>query len=82
VEQLSVGSGSDFIDDSWLEIEEDTSWYVLTGTGFTEESVEGIISSTDGLIGWHLTIGLDTVFQTEELPTGVTDLGTSLSDVD
>jgi len=32
VEQLSVGSGSDLIDNGWLEIEEDGSWDVLTST--------------------------------------------------
>lgn len=82
VEQLSVGSGSDFIDDGWLQIQEDGSWDVLSSSGFGEESVEGIITSSDGLIGWHLTVGLDSVFQTEQFPAGVTDLDTSLSDVD
>jgi hypothetical protein len=82
VEQLSVGSGSDFINDGWLQIQEDGSWDVLSSSGFGEESVEGIITSSDGLIGWHLTVRLDSVFQTEQFPTGVTDLDTSLSDVD
>jgi len=82
VEQLSVGSGSDFIDDGWLQIEEDGSWDVLSSSGFGEESVEGIITSSDGLIGWHLTVGLDSVFKAEQFPTSVTDLDTSLSDVD
>jgi hypothetical protein len=54
---------------------------VFSGSGFREESVESIITSTDGLVRWHLSIGLDSVFKAEEFPAGVTDLDTSLSDV-
>jgi len=82
MEELSVGSGSDLIDNGWLEIEEDSSWDVLTGTSLGEEGVEGIVTTTDGFVGWHLTIWLNTVLKAEELPAGVTDLDTSLSDVD
>ena len=81
VEQLAVGSGSDFIDHSGFKIEEHAAGHVLAGTSFGEESVESIITSTDSLIGRHLTIGLDTVFEAEELPAGVTDLDTSLTNV-
>jgi hypothetical protein len=55
---------------------------VLSGTSFGEKGVEGIITTTDSLIGGHLTIRLDTVFQTEQLPAGITDLDTSLTDMD
>jgi hypothetical protein len=82
MEQLSVGSGSDLIDNGWLEIEEDSSWDVLTGTGLREEGVEGIITTTDRFIGWHLTVRLDSVLEAEELPAGVTDLDTALTDMD
>ena len=82
VEELSVGSGSDLINDGWLEIEEDASWDVLSSSSLGEEGVESIITTTNGFVGWHLTIWLDTVLKAEELPTGVTDLDTSLSDVD
>ena len=61
MEELSVGSGSDLIDDGWLEIEEDSSWDVLTGTSLGEEGVESIITTTDGFVRWHLTVRLDTV---------------------
>ena len=82
MEQLSVGSSSDLIDNGWLEIEEDGSWDVLSGTSLGEEGVESVVTTTDGFIGWHLTVWLDTVLEAEELPAGVTDLDTSLSDVD
>jgi len=82
VEELSVGSGSDLINNGWLEIEEDSSWDVLASTSLREEGVESIISATDGLVRWHLTVWLDSVLKAEELPAGVTDLDTGLSDVD
>ena len=50
MEQLSVGSGSDFIDNGWLEIEEDGSWDVFTSTSLGEEGVEGIVTTTDRFI--------------------------------
>jgi len=82
MEELSVGSGSNLINDGWLKIEEDGSWDVLTSTSLGEEGVEGIITTTDGFVGWHLTIWLDSVLEAEELPAGVTDLDTGLSDMD
>jgi hypothetical protein len=62
VEELSVGSGSDFIDDSGFQVKEHGSGHVLAGTGFGEESIEGIITTSDSLVGRHLAIRLDTVF--------------------
>ena len=82
MEELSVGSGSDLIDNGWLEIEEDSSWDVLTSTSLGEEGVESVVTTTDGLIGWHLTVRLDTVLEAEKLPAGVTNLDTGLTDVD
>jgi len=82
VEQLSVGSGSDFVNNGWFQIEEDTSWDVLAGTSLREEGVESIITTSDGLVRWHLAVRLDTVLEAEKLPAGVTNLATSLTDVD
>jgi hypothetical protein len=81
VEQLSVGSGTDLIDNGGLEIEEDGTGDVLAGTSLREEGVEGIVSATDGLIGWHLTVRLNSVLEAEELPACVTCLDTGLTDV-
>jgi hypothetical protein len=82
VEKLSVGSGSDLIDNGGLKIEEDGSGNVLTGTSLGEEGVEGIVTTTDGLIGGHLTVRLNSVLEAVEFPAGVTDLDTGLTDVD
>ena len=82
MEQLSVGTGTDLIDDGRLEIEEDSAGDVLASTSLGEEGVESVVTTTDGLIGGHLTVRLDTVLEAEELPAGVTDLDTGLTDVD
>ena len=82
VEELSVGTSADLIDDGGLEIEEDGTGDVLASTSLGEEGVESIITATNGLVRGHLTIGLDTVLEAEELPAGVTNLDTGLTDVD
>ena len=82
MEELSVSSGSDLIDDGGFKIEEDASWDVLSSSSFGEEGVEGIITSSDCLIGGHLTVRLNAVLKAEQFPTGVTDLNTSLTNVD
>ncbi len=50
MEELSVGSGSDFVDDSWLQVEEDATGNVLASSSLGEEGVEGIITTTNGLV--------------------------------
>ena len=82
MEELSVGTGSNLINNGWLKIEEDGSWDVLTSSSLGEEGVESVIATADGLVGGHLAIGLDTVLEAKELPAGVTDLDTGLADVD
>ena len=82
VVELAVGAGSHLIDDGGLEVEEDSAGNVLAGTSLGEEGVEGIIAATDGLVGGHRTVRLDAVLKAEELPAGVTDLDTGLTDVD
>jgi hypothetical protein len=59
VQQLSVGTGSDLVNDGWLKIQEHKSKEVLAGTRLREEGVESIIA--DSLIRSHLPVRLDTV---------------------
>ena len=40
VEQLTVGTGADLIDDSGLQIDENGTWDVLAGASLGEEGVE------------------------------------------
>jgi hypothetical protein len=55
---------------------------VLTGTSLREKGVESVISTSDGLVRGHLTVRLDSVLEAVELPAGITNLDTSLTDVD
>jgi len=82
VEQLTVGTSADFINNGWFEIDKDTSWDVFTGTSFGEKGVEGIVSGSYGLVRWHLTIRGNSVLEAVEFPARVTNLATGLSDVD
>jgi hypothetical protein len=82
MEELSVGTSSYFIDDSGFKIDEDGSGDVLASTSLREEGVERVITSSNGLVRGHLTVGLDTVLETVKLPTSVTDLDTGLTNVD
>jgi hypothetical protein len=55
---------------------------MFTSTSFTEEGVESVITTANSLVGWHLTIRLDTVLKAEELPACITNLDTGLTDMD
>jgi hypothetical protein len=82
VEQLAVCTSANLIYDSRLKIDEHSSWYVLAGSCFTEESVEGVITATDRLVRRHLSIRLDTVLEAVQFPARIANLDSSLSDVD
>ncbi len=81
VEELAVGAGADLVDDGGLEVEHDAAGDVLAGAGLREECIVGIIFDPDGLVGGHGAVRLDTVLQAEKLPAGVTNLDTSLTNV-
>jgi len=82
VVELAVGASADFVTHTRLQVDQHSTRNVLAGTGLREEGVEGVITTTNSLVGRHLTIRLDTVLQAVELPTGVTGLDTSLTNVD
>merc|ERR1711881_809319 len=82
VGELSVGTSSHLIDYGGLQIDKDGARDVLAGTSLGEKGVERVVSASDGLVAGHLSIWLDAVLEAVELPTGVTDLDTGLSDVD
>jgi len=79
VEELAVSASADFVDNSGLEVEENSAGYVLASASLAEEGVEGVISTTDGLVRGHLTVWLDTVLQAEKFPASIAYLDTSLS---
>ena len=82
MEELSVCSGPHFIDNSGLQIQEDAPRDVLAGSSLAEEGVEGVVSSSDGLVRRHLSIRLDTMLQAVEFPGCITGLDSGLSDMD
>ena len=50
VEELSVGSSPHFIDNSGLQVEEDSTGNVFASSSLAEEGVESVISSPDGFV--------------------------------
>ena len=58
-------------DNGGLEVHEDSAGHVLAGAGLAEEGVEGVVSTSDGLVAGHLTIRLDTVLKAVQLPAGI-----------
>jgi hypothetical protein len=81
MEQLMICSCSTFINNSWFEIDEDSPRNMFTCIRLEEEEIERIVTNADGLIRWHLTVGLDATFETVELSTPISDLDTGLSSV-
>jgi hypothetical protein len=81
VVKLTVGTSADLVTNSGLKIDEHATGHVLASTSLREKGVEGVISSTDGLVRGHLAIRLDAVLEAVKLPAGVTGLDTGLSKV-
>mmetsp|Transcript_52419 Transcript_52419/g.156418 ORF Transcript_52419/g.156418 Transcript_52419/m.156418 type:complete len:286 (-) Transcript_52419:111-968(-) len=82
MEELPVGAGANLVHHRRLEVHKDATRHVLTCAGLAEEGVEGVVTTADGLVARHLTIGLDAVLEAEQLPAGVADLDASLADMD
>jgi hypothetical protein len=55
---------------------------MLASSSFREESVETVISMSNGFITGHLTIWLDAMLKAVKFPTGVAHLDTGLADMD
>ena len=79
VVELAVGSNSGLVNYGGLQVNKDSSGNMIAATSFREEGLERIVS--ESLVRWHMTIRLDTVLQAVELPTGVSNLATSLADM-
>jgi len=77
--KLTVGSNSGLVNDSWLEVDKDSSWNVLSTASLREESLEGVISKS--LVRGHASIRLDSMLETVEFPTGISNLDSSLANV-
>ena len=82
MEELAVGASANFTKGCGFQVYKHCHGHVLASTCLTEEGVEGVISSPNGPVTWHLTIGLDAMLQAIELPAGIANLDASLASVD
>ena len=80
--QLTVGSRPHLVTHGGLEINVHGTRDVLSGASLTEKGVESIVSSSNGLVTWHLTIRLDAVLEAVEFPAAVSGLDTGLAHMD
>jgi len=55
---------------------------VFSGSSLAEEGIKRVITTSDCLITWHLSIRLYPVLQTVQLPAGIAHLDTSLTYMD
>lgn len=67
---------------SRFQVHKDSTWHMLSSSSFTEEGGEGVISTPNGLLTWHLPIWLNPMFQAVQLPAGVAHLYAGLANVD
>jgi len=82
VEELAVGASANLINDCGFQVYKHCPGHMLASPCLTEEGVEGVVSSPNSLVTWHLAIRLNAMFQAVELPAGIADLDTSLANVD
>ena len=65
-----------------FQVNKDGSGDVLPSPRLTEERVEGVVVASDRIAIGHLSVWLDVVFQTVELPAGVPHLHPGLAHMD
>ncbi len=68
--------------DSGLQIDKDSTGDMFASSSFTEEGVEGVISTSNGLVTGHLAIRLDSMLQTVQFPAGIANLDSGLANMD
>ena len=56
------------VNNTWLQVHEDSPRYVLASPGLGEESVEAVICDAQGAVGGHQAVRVDPVLQAVELP--------------
>jgi hypothetical protein len=54
---------------------------MFASSSLTEECVERVVTASNCFVRGHLTVRLDTVFQTVQLPAGIAHLDSSLSNM-
>ena len=79
MEELTISSNSGLVNDRWFQVNEDSSWNMFPCSCLREEGGEGVVSK--GFIRRHGSIRLDAMFQTVEFPARVTNLDSSLTNM-
>merc|ERR1719481_1520282 len=82
MEELSVGSSADLVNNCRLQVEENGSGHMFTVPGLGEEGGEAVVRGTLSRIRRKLSIRLDTVLHTVELPAGIAHLYSRLTHMD
>lgn len=55
---------------------------MFASAGLAEEGVETVVPTSDVLVGWHLAVRLNAMLQAIQLPAGIANLHSGLSNVD
>lgn len=71
-----------FTNDGRFQVDEYGTRNVFASASLAEEGIEAIVSGSDGLVRRHLAVRLNAMFQTIQFPAGITDLDSSLSNMD
>jgi hypothetical protein len=82
MEKVAVFTSSDLVDRRGVEIDEKRSRNMLAAAGLSEEGLERTGVTNIGSIGVRSTVGAEAVLEKVELPSRVTELGTSLAQVE
>jgi len=82
VEQLPVSASPHFINNSGFQVNENSPRDVFSSAGFAEESIEAVITTSNGFVRGHLAIRLNPVLKAIEFPAGIADLDSSLANMD
>ena len=69
-------------DNSGFQVYEDSTRNVFSRSSFAEKCVKGIITTADGFVARHLAIRLNSMLQAVQLPTSISNLNSSLANVD
>lgn len=81
MEEFSVVTGADLVDHGWFQVDHDDARYCLAGVRNGEESTVTVVLIPLIAVLVHVAIALDAMLKTEELPTGIRDLNSGLTDV-
>ena len=63
MEKLLVGSGSNLVDHSRLQVNKDSPGDVLAGPTLGKEGAEGVVADSSGLVGRHLAVRLNSMLE-------------------